>query len=263
MGGCEEGGRGSRRSRLVAKESNTCNGPELFAATLPVESLKDMLRRAVQKRDKYIMHVVATRAYFYANISRDIYVKLPTQDMQPGDEEKCGKLLKAMYGTRARDSSRVWLRHGKGVPVPLRSERLGRVWHRSWRRICVRGGRAHLEHISKHRCAKFRIKVAMAGRHSPVDIRALNRSIKWTVQGKEYENDHRHTDRLMEEMELRPGQTVVSPAVCESRKGRKKDDGNMKSEGTAGGVKSPSSAGQTGAGREDARATMRRSTTST
>lgn len=46
------------------------------------------------------MHVGVTRAYFYANASRDTHVKFPVGDMGPGDDEKSGKLLKAMPGTR-------------------------------------------------------------------------------------------------------------------------------------------------------------------
>ena len=43
------------------------------------------------------------RAYFHAEAMRDVFVKLPNEDYEEG---KCGKLLKAMYGTR--DAGMIW-----------------------------------------------------------------------------------------------------------------------------------------------------------
>ena len=43
------------------------------------------------------------RAYFYAKARRDVYVKLPPEDQEEG---MCGKLNKAMYGTR--DAAQNW-----------------------------------------------------------------------------------------------------------------------------------------------------------
>ena len=37
------------------------------------------------------------RAYFHAKARRDMFVTLPLEDWE---QDKCGKLLKAMYGTR-------------------------------------------------------------------------------------------------------------------------------------------------------------------
>ena len=42
------------------------------------------------------------RAYVHAMAKRDIYVRLPAEDHQEG---MCGKLIKAMYGTRDAASS--------------------------------------------------------------------------------------------------------------------------------------------------------------
>lgn len=76
---------GTNRSRLVAKEMNADNAPELFAATPPIESLEYRIRRAAQKHESYNMHVDVTRAYFYAQASRDIDVELPVDDIEPGE----------------------------------------------------------------------------------------------------------------------------------------------------------------------------------
>ena len=43
------------------------------------------------------------RAYFHARAKLEVYVNLPEEDNTPG---MCGKLLKAMYGTR--DAAQNW-----------------------------------------------------------------------------------------------------------------------------------------------------------
>ena len=40
------------------------------------------------------------RAYFHAKAKRLTYVKLPPEDIGPGEEGMCGRLNYAMYGTR-------------------------------------------------------------------------------------------------------------------------------------------------------------------
>ena len=47
-----------------------------------------------------IMYADVSRAYFYAKAVRPVYVKLPVEDREEGDEARCGKLLMIMYGTR-------------------------------------------------------------------------------------------------------------------------------------------------------------------
>ena len=48
------------------------------------------------------------RAYFYAKAKRAVYVELPAEDCEPGDENMCGELLYSMYGTR--DAASNWER---------------------------------------------------------------------------------------------------------------------------------------------------------
>lgn len=83
---------GSHQSRLVAKAIKTYEAPELLAATPPIESLKYLLRRAAQDSSEAVMHADATRAYFYADASRDIYVWFPAEDQQGGEEQTCRRL---------------------------------------------------------------------------------------------------------------------------------------------------------------------------
>ena len=44
------------------------------------------------------------KAFFHADARREVYVELPNEDYS---EEKCGKLKKALYGTR--DAAQNWM----------------------------------------------------------------------------------------------------------------------------------------------------------
>lgn len=68
-----------------------------------------------------------------------------------------------------------------------------------------------------------------------------------------YESDHRHADLLVEELELKKGQVVVTHSVLESRKVRKKDEKNADEKDAGGGSRPDAGAGQTGAGMGKAR----------
>lgn len=74
----------------------------------------------------------------------------------------------------------------------------------------------------------------------------LNRSIKWTLLGIEYESDHRHTDKLIEELGLRKSQVRVTFVIREARKVRKKWDNLQKIGGTDDWADLVASSGQTG-----------------
>ena len=101
------------RSRLVAQEFNTGKREDLFAATPPLEAKKMLFSMAVTEgigyqegqrvRGKCLDFIDVRRAYFHAAARRTLYVELPPEDTEEG---KCGKLNKAMYGTR--DAAQNW-----------------------------------------------------------------------------------------------------------------------------------------------------------
>ena len=101
------------RSRLVAKELNLDKREDLFAATPPVEAKKLLLSLAMtegygfDRKGRWpslkIDCIDVKRAFFHAKCLREVYVDLPEEDYAPG---MCGKLNKAMYGTR--DAPQNW-----------------------------------------------------------------------------------------------------------------------------------------------------------
>ena len=62
------------RSRLVAREFNTSEKTEWYAATPPGETLRLMFSKLAGDRRNKLMFADVSRAYFYAPAVRAVYV---------------------------------------------------------------------------------------------------------------------------------------------------------------------------------------------
>ena len=80
------------RCRLVAQEINWNKMNEWFVAAPPLEALRLIISIAAT-HNYDIMTNDVSRAYFYAPVKEGqyIYVKLPEEDILPGEEGMCGK----------------------------------------------------------------------------------------------------------------------------------------------------------------------------
>ncbi len=96
------------RSRLVGRELNLSKRDDLFAGTPPLESLRYIVSRCASTRGNLIMAIDVKRAYFYAPATRDLYIEIPADDRQPGDEHMLAKLNLSLYGTR--DAAPNWVK---------------------------------------------------------------------------------------------------------------------------------------------------------
>merc|ERR1712079_981400 len=98
------------RCRLVAKDYNTEEKPELFAGTPPLEALRIICSEAATKgiEDKVIMVNDVSRAFFYAKAIRPAWIELPAEDYNEEDEaeDHVGLLEMSLYGTR--DAAQNW-----------------------------------------------------------------------------------------------------------------------------------------------------------
>ena len=92
------------RSRLVGRELNLSDRPDLFAATPPLESLRYIVSRCAsaqhRQRPHRILSIDVSRAYFYAESIRPVFIQIPEEDRLPGDEGMVGRLNLSLYGTR-------------------------------------------------------------------------------------------------------------------------------------------------------------------
>ena len=100
------------RSRLVAKEikKDTSSAPDMFAATPPIEALRFIMSCAASQTGSNRKNIITSnhfrRAYFYAPSVRRVFIKIPEEDYEEGDENMCAELDFSMYGTR--DAAHNW-----------------------------------------------------------------------------------------------------------------------------------------------------------
>ena len=215
------------RSRLVAREFNThtTDRPEWYAATPPGETLRLMLSLLASSRGAKLMYADVSRAYFYAPAVRAVYVKLPAEDIEKGDEGMVGRLKMSMYGTR--DAAANWsaeygstllaagYRQGKASPCIFHNESSNTT-------IMVHGddfvGVGQPEELARLRRAleeKYKLKVEMlSGEKGDVqEVKILNKIVRWTNAGVELEADPRHAEIVIRELGLENATASKVPGV--------------------------------------------------
>jgi hypothetical protein len=162
-----------------------------------------------------------------------VYVKLPAEDHEEG---KCGRLNKAMYGTR--DAAQNWemeyvefmesngFRRGQSTPCVF--------WHKGkgiWAVIhgddfTLLGNERSLDWFRTMIQGKFEVK--LRGRLGPdvgdnKSIRILNRIVTWDNQGIKYEADQRHAEIIIRQLGLNEkSNSVVTPGMRDSGEGNDK-----------------------------------------
>jgi len=220
------------RSRLVAKEFKDDNGQDdnLFAGTPPLEALKMIMSDAATSRAgrtgvRSVLIADVSRAFFEAKARRKLCVELVDEDKTEDDkaEDKVGLLELSMYGTR--DAATNWQEE---VAKEMRGWgfRRGRYnpcmyWHRERGiKVLIHGDdfvatetREQLEWLKGKLSKRFEIKATMVGGgiDEEKEGRVLNRIIRRTEQGWEYEADQRHAEILVEALKLKGANSVTTP----------------------------------------------------
>ncbi len=177
---------------------------DLFAATPPLEANEFLFSLAVSQPAKNgnpnkLLFIGIKRAYFHAKCIRDVYVDLPEQDYATG---MCGKLEKAMYGTR--DATQNWEREYESAFLNLRFQQ-GKsspclFYHKDRDlRVIVHGDDmtclgedSSLQWMTSELQQVYELKVrATLGpeEHYEKSVRILNRIVSWNENGIQYEPD--------------------------------------------------------------------------
>ena len=118
------------RARLVGREIKKDKRLDLFAATPPLESLRLLCSLCASKQQRHehfrLMAIDVKRAYFYVKARRAVFIEIPAEDREEGDEQLVGKLNLSLYGTR--DAAQNWtleyttylesIGFTKGLPTP-------------------------------------------------------------------------------------------------------------------------------------------------
>ena len=101
----------NRRSKVTFHELNQ-TASQLFSAMPPLEAVKVivsiMMSVSLSNKGKPLKwrHFDVSRAHFQGTSQIHIYIKLPAEDRQKFGEDKVGRLVKSMHGTR--DASHIW-----------------------------------------------------------------------------------------------------------------------------------------------------------
>ena len=216
------------RSRFVAKEFNTGEVAGLFAGTPPLEAVRYLVHEAAtwQGEEKIIMINDVARAFFEAAALRKVCIELPEEDKSPSDQAKdlVGLLRMSLYGTR--DAAKNWqeevARMMKAWGFVQGQYNPCLYYHPQWGlRTLVHGDDfitvGSRDSAKKFRDAlekRFKIKtqlVGAGGGEEQGEARVLNRILRVTPQGWEYEPDPRHIDLLIDGLGLKEAKAVSTP----------------------------------------------------
>ena len=216
------------------------SGDSFFAPTPPLESLRTILSlagsevgdwrpdlRPDSKTRTQIGLMDISRAYFNAKLDDDMqtYVQLPHED--PDHDTSCAKLMRHMYGTRAAAdgwqeeySSTLVADLGfiQGVSTPC-------VFRHATRQLLVTvhgddftyvGSKPELDWFDK--CMLEHYELTLQPRLGQGDGDAkegviLNRIVRWTSTGIEYEADPRQAEKLIQECCLEGSNPTATPGL--------------------------------------------------
>ena len=224
------------RSRLVAKEFREGENDEenLFAGTPPLEALKLLISDAAtvekgQLDDKVVLIADVSRAFFEAKAKRKVCVELVEEDMTEEDrrEDRVGLLELSMYGTRdaamnwqeevARCMRKWGFRRGRYNPCMYwnREKNLKVLVHGD--DFVAVGKREDAGWLKEKLGERFEIKSTTIGSREEEEKegRVLNRIVRLTAKGWEYEADQRHAEILIEALKLKEARSVGTPGEDE------------------------------------------------
>ena len=233
------------RSRLVGREFNVGKDESLYASTPPLEALRVVVSNAATevpgeaRREVIVCDV--RRAYFYAKISRDVFIELPEEDPQHGGN-LVGKLRLCLYGTR--DAARSWqetlslhlegigFKQGRGHPS---------VFHHPSRNIkALVHGDDYVASGSPEQLTWFKEELEKAyeiqsqrigmGAGRQREGKVLNRILRCTEAGFEIEADPRHAELVIEQMNVAEDKGVATPGVSGMEEDDRDDDEELQGE---------------------------------
>jgi hypothetical protein len=231
------------RSRLVARQlkAHDRSGQSYFSPAPPLEALRTVISLAVtevggwvpdlepsSKERTQISTLDISRAYFNAKKDPDVltYVQLPEED--PDCEKSVGKLVYHMYGTR--DAADGWQEEYSTSLVTF-GFRQGRssacVFAHTTRKIVTSvhgddftsvGAKTDLDWFEGEMKNFYELTVGPRlgpGANDAKECTVLNRVIRYTDDGVEYEADPRQCEKFVSECGMTGANSVATPGVKE------------------------------------------------
>ena len=227
------------RSRLVARQIRQPGEEAIFAPTPPLESLRtilslaatDIVGRARHDRDPksnkrtQISAIDISRAYFNASMeegSEPTYVCLPPEHPEQA-KGNCGLLLKHMYGTRAAADGwqqeysgfmrKVGFEQGEASPCIFVHKSRGIAVSVHGDDFTSTGPKDELDWLEGQLESRYELRKGPRlgpGVDDAKELTVLNRVLRYTPQGFEYEADPRQAEKLLEGLRLDDGCNSVA-----------------------------------------------------
>ena len=227
-------GDGKYRSRLVGRELKFDNRQDLFSPTPPLETLKVLIAKCAKgqwgAKPLRIGGFDISRAYFYAACRRPLYIKIPDEDWEPGDEERVGKLNVSLYGTR--DAAQNWaaayteylvklgFRQGRASLCNFVHEKRNIALTVHGDDFLVVADLAQMKWLEKQLKDQYETKSTIIGPEPELakELQILNRTLRWNENDIEYEADPKHARMIIEECEVASCRPSKTPGVAEKPK---------------------------------------------
>jgi len=185
-----------------------------------------------------VSFVDIARAYFNARVDEGetTYVALPPEDK--GSEEMCGRLVRHMCGTRAaadgwQEECSSFLVEGRGFtqgtssPCVFRHPERQLVASVHGDDFTTAGAKCDLDWYEEEIKKKYECTIQPRigpGQDDAKEALVLNRVIRWTPQGIEYEADPRQAEKLVSECGLTGSNSVATPGLRMSHKEVEEDE---------------------------------------
>ena len=219
----------NHRSRFVAKEYNDGKDATLFASTPPLEAFRMLVSDAAtieckkdgQAKRKVMMINDVARAFFEAKATRTICIELPEEDKGFGEEDMVGLLGKSLYGTRdaalnfqkeVREvMAQCGFQNGKyNVSTYYHPERgLKTMVHGD--DFATVGDIEDVKWLKDKLHKRFELKTTIIGSNEESEGRILNRIVRCTENGWEYEADQRHAEYIINALNLQESNPLSTP----------------------------------------------------
>ena len=174
-----------------------------------------------------ITNADVSRAHFYADAVRDVYVRLPDEDPEAKQPSVFGKLRKTMYGSLG--AAQRWGEHyaqvleaggfSRGVASPCHFFQKGLQTY-----ILVHGddffivgrreGRKHVLSLLRGACELSKVvTLGLGSSQSRTVVRFLDRTLTLRHWGIEYEPDRQHVSRALKALGLTNALCVATPGI--------------------------------------------------
>ena len=174
-----------------------------------------------------IMYNDVDRAYFHAPTRRPIYIQIPDEDFEPGDEDHVGVLNLSLYGTR--DAAMNWAAKytevlkkagfAVGTASPCNFYHAARDISTTVHGddFTSTGTARDLQWLDMKLREEFEMKTEVFGPDpgQKRQARILNRIITWEDDGMHYEADQRHAEIIIDELGLKGAKSLATPGTRE------------------------------------------------